>query len=244
VQFAVIDSCPVPVEMAGRVAACKRASGLTLNSCFRGSEAKALLRRLGKMDQPTLYWGWINRLPGYNPANPPKNSPHECYSDGVSPPGYRRGQRIPNDMCGEDWSNGPAAINVYRRMGVPAYRPYSDGREVQHVGMSRRPKGMAYIPNLMVGSKDKKYVVQLKRRLAFVPRPKDKGGKVYYPGDKKAQRSPIFTDALEDAVKRFQRDHGLKDDGIVGSTTWAQLDYSTSYWKRRFKKAARKAKVK
>lgn len=242
-QFAVIDRCPVPIEGAGRVAECKRRSGLILNSCFRGSEAKALLRSLGKMDQPTLYWGWVNRLPGYNPANPPKNSPHECYSDGVSPPGYRRGQRIPNAMCGEDWSNGPAAIETYRRMGVPAYRPYSDGREVQHVGMSRLPKRFPYFSSLRVGSKDKN-VVTLKRRLAFVPRPKDKGGKVYYPGDKKAQRSPIFTDALSDAVKRFQRDHGLPADGVVGPVTWAQLDYSTSYWKARFKKAARKAKVK
>lgn len=237
-QFAVIDSCPVPVQAAPMVARVKAASGETLNSCFRGEEAKALLKRLGKMDQPTLYWGYVNRLPGFNPANPPKNSPHECYSDGVSPPGYSRGTRIPDIMCGQDWSNGPRVISFYQSQGIPAYRPYMAGNEVQHVGMGKIPKTGVW---LNVGMRDKK-VIDLKRRLAFVPRPKKNGGRPYYTPDAAARKSNVFTDELEKAVKFFQRDHGMVGDGVVGPATWAQLSYSTAYWKKR--KAARVAAAK
>ncbi len=237
-NFVVIDGCPVPAAAAGRVQEVKRRCGQSLNSCFRGSEARALLRRLGKMDQATLYNGWLRRLPGFNPANPPGNSTHECYSDGVAPPGYRRGARIPDDMVGEDWSNGPRVIQEYREMGLPAYRPYSDGREAQHVCMSKRPRRIGYFVAMKIGVKDKRVIV-LKRRLAYCPRPKKEGGERYYKADKQSLKSKIFTRNLEIAVKRFQRDHGLREDGIVGQQTWSQLDGSTRYWKRRRKRARR-----
>ncbi|MBW4692753.1 MAG: peptidoglycan-binding protein [Lyngbya sp. HA4199-MV5] len=40
-----------------------------------------------------------------------------------------------------------------------------------------------------------------------------------------AVASGTFDQATEDAVKRFQREHNLGDDGIVGALTWAALCY-------------------
>lgn len=42
----------------------------------------------------------------------------------------------------------------------------------------------------------------------------------------KPSLSPIFDNALEEAVRRFQQRHGLEDDGIVGSQTLAELNIS------------------
>lgn len=48
----------------------------------------------------------------------------------------------------------------------------------------------------------------------------------YYPGkyDFDSVADGIFGKETEEAVKRFQRDCGLKADGIVGPQTWAAFD--------------------
>lgn len=185
-----------------------------------------MLARLGKHDQTYLYQGWLRRLPGFRPANPPGFSPHECHSDGVSPPGYARGSRIPDVLCGQDW--GPDAYKViaaYRSMGVLAYHPYNSPLEVQHVGIAKPPKIIP--PPLKRGMTDKKRVPELKRHLALCRRPHS-GDRRYF---ESANRQPGFGPKLDQAVKDFQRDHGLTADGVVGPMTQVQLDHAVAYWK-------------
>ena len=226
----MIDRCPVPTEAAPFVGEAKRRSGETLNSCFRGVEARPILNRYGKHDQSYLYWGWVRRLPGFNPANAPGFSPHECRSDGVFPPGYRRGARIPPQLVGTDWTNGYHVVQAYRSMGIPAVMPYNSPFERQHVDIARVVKGK-FDPILHPGDHHKA-VVTLKKQLAFVVRPHT-NGKARYFTLTKGNQNPGYGDALLKAVKEYQHDHGLKPDGIVGEQTWAQLRYSVAYWKKR-----------
>lgn len=203
----------------------KHRSGEILNSCFRGKEAHAILARNGKKDQTFLYNGFRRGLPGFNPANMPGFSPHEGFSDGQSPPGYRRGARIPELLVGQDWTNAWRVINTYRAMGVPAYLPYNSPFERQHVGISSVPKNLSVA--LHQGVKSKR-VARLKHLLAIAVRPHS-GGKRYWPSH---DRSVVFTSELTKVVKEFQHDHGLAPDGIVGHMTDVQLHHSAEYWKR------------
>lgn len=217
------------------VAEVKRRTGHTLNSCYRGADAHALLRSLGKSDQAYLYWGWQRRLPGFNPANPPGFSPHECHSDGVSPPGFSRGAVIPEELCGQDWEGDASVIAAYRAMGVAAYHPYSDSREQHHVGIAQVPKRQWFgVPKLGTTQIQN---VWIKRRLAWCVRPHANGAR-YWPIP---DRSPRFTHTLDKVVKEFQRDHGINPDGVVGPITMAQLTHAADYWKAKTV-AARKAK--
>ena len=43
----------------------------------------------------------------------------------------------------------------------------------------------------------------------------------------------IFGKITEDAVKTFQREHGLTADGIVGAKTWAAINAADNYWTKR-----------
>lgn len=198
-----------------------------------------MLKRFGKHDQSYLYWGWLRRLPGFNPANAPGFSPHECRSDGVFPPGYRRGSKIPPMLVGQDWSNGHHIVQVYRSMGVPAVMPYNSPFERQHVDIARIVKGKFDLV-LHPGDHDKA-VHKLKTQLAFCVRPHTNGRVRYFT---LANRAPGYGPDLEKAVKQFQHDHGLTPDGIVGEQTWAQLRYSVAYWKKHRKAAQAKPKPK
>jgi lysozyme len=238
VRFVVLDGCPVPVEAAGFISEAKRRSGQSLNSCFRGAEAKALLAKLGKKDQATLYWGWVRRLPGYNPANPPRLSTHECFCDGLFPPGYRRGQRIPPECVGQDWTNGSRVVGVYRSMGIPAVLPYSDVRERHHVGIPRPPKAFDKArPTLQPGDKSV-WTISLQNKLSFVAMPRS-GGRRYFTGKK---RGLTYGPITQRAVMAYQHDHGLRPDGVVGDHTWNQLNYSVA-WFKKHRKATPKTKT-
>lgn len=61
-------------------------------------------------------------------------------------------------------------------------------------------------------------VLDLTKKLAFVHRPR-KDGHAPYMGNTRRE----FDGNVEDAVKKFQRDHHLQDDGEVGERTWDQL---------------------
>jgi len=147
-RFDVIDRCPVPRQIAEPVRMIKRRVKAktgrepVLNSAFRGDPAESLLRRLGKSTQRMLYRGWVRRLPGFAPANPPGFSTHECFSDGVA---YRgpKGRPIRPWGCGLDW--GPPDLlddvdRAARELGFALFRPYRDGREAHHRNFARRPK--------------------------------------------------------------------------------------------------------
>jgi hypothetical protein len=142
-RFAVVDSCPVPSGAAPLVVEAKHRSGETLESCFRGSEARAILARFGKHDQAYLWNGWVRHLPGFNPANPPGFSTHECFNDGPAFPSIRRGGRIPEVCVGQDWSNGAHVVQIYRAMGVNAALTYPGSvREKQHINIRQAPKNL------------------------------------------------------------------------------------------------------
>ncbi len=70
-NFKVIDNCPVPAPLYPALMAIKKKSGATLVSCDRSPQAEPLLKKLGKMSQRQLYNGFIERRPGFNPANRP-----------------------------------------------------------------------------------------------------------------------------------------------------------------------------
>lgn len=43
----------------------------------------------------------------------------------------------------------------------------------------------------------------------------------------------IFGKVTEDAVRTFQKSHGLTADGIVGAKTWAAINQADNYWTKR-----------
>lgn len=126
--------------MAPAVLAIRVRSGARLNSCYRGDKATSLLKRLGKMTQRMLYGGWVRRLPGYNPANPPGYSTHELFSDGVAYRRRPRGVPLASWKCGMDWNDSAAALNAGRELGFDIRRPYGGDREYQHLNFYRKPK--------------------------------------------------------------------------------------------------------
>lgn len=142
-RFVVIDQCPVPRRLARKVKALKRdVPSARLNSCYRGNAARRLLHKLGKHTQAELYAGWVKRLPGYYPANPPGFSSHELRSDGNAFFGKPRGASIPWWQCGMDWNDQdiPKLKAAAANRGWRLVQPYPSGSEFHHVNFSGRPR--------------------------------------------------------------------------------------------------------
>lgn len=140
-RFVVIDNCPVPDYMAPVVRQLKRdVPSAVLQSCYRGDLATNLLKRLHKSTQAMLYYGFLHRLPGYNPANPPGRSTHELHSDGVAYSGPV-GRPLKQWQVGFDFNDGAvdALIKAARRHGWELWRPYPAGSERHHVNFAKRP---------------------------------------------------------------------------------------------------------
>lgn len=141
-RFDVIDGCPVPRAIAPQVRHLKRAvPDARLQSCYRGDAAKGLLHRLHKSTQAMLWNGWLRRLPGFNPANPPGRSTHELRSDGVAYLGPV-GRPLRAWKCGMDW-NDDAVEDLQaaaHRVGWELFRPYPAGSEHHHLNFKRRPR--------------------------------------------------------------------------------------------------------
>jgi lysozyme len=233
VRFEVVDRCPVPVKAAPAVLEGKRRSGQLLNSCFRGKEARAILHQLGKMDQDQLWEGFRRGLPGFNPANPPGFSTHECFNDGPAFPQFRRGARIPDEFVGQDWTNAWKVVQAYRAMGVNAALTYPNSvREKQHVNIRAIPKNIH--PPLEIGDGRhggggiRKRVERMTYRLSYIATPHSGGKGRYLDG-----RRERFDAETEKALKHFQRDHGLTPDGIYGPMSEHQLDLAYAHWKKR-----------
>lgn len=221
-SYVPIDGCPVPAKLAPVILAVKATAGnATLNSCYRGTDAEWLLKKYGKQSQAQLYYGWIHRLPGYNPANPPGFSTHELRNDGVAYWGWR-GRKLFYWQVGMDWGNSSAVIAAFRAHGWIATRTYPGSTlEFHHLNLRKEP--IFKLSDLKVGSKGRR-VVTLTRRLAFVNSPRDHQPYL-------SHKYTTFTHAVETAVKEFQHDHGLKADGVAGPATIRQLAASTKWWK-------------
>lgn len=222
-SYVPIDGCPVPAKLAPVIRAVKATSGATLNSCYRGTDAEALLRRYGKKSQAQLYRDFLNGVG--NPANKPGFSTHELRNDGVAYWGWR-GRPLVYWQVGMDWQNSTAVIAAFRKHGWIATRTYpGNPREFHHLNLRKEPKLKR--SDLKVGSKGRR-VVTLTRRLAFVHSPRDHQPYLTH-------KYQTFTHAVEAAVKEFQRDHGLKADGVAGPATIRQLSASTAWWKNHYK---------
>ena len=223
-DFEIIDSCPVPARLAPALRRIKARSGAVINSCDRSAEAEPHLRRLGKMSQRQLYEGWIQRRPGFNPANPPGFSTHERRNDGVAYPGPR-GSRLPYWAVGIDTNNTPGFIQAAKAEGYLAVVTYpGNPREGHHVNFRREPRVRVAVRPLRRGSRGPR-VLRLTRRLSFVHSPAD--GKPYLDG-----RRHVFDAETEAALRRFQREHHQRDDGIYGPLSHRQLMASVR-WRRR-----------
>lgn len=141
-EFRVYQHVPIPKNLAPYVRmVCDRASA-TLNSCYRGQDAEALLNKYGHSSQAQLYYGWEHRLPGYNPANPPGRSTHEQKSDGVAYPNVPAYHglawwQIGFDVNDSDVERCIAAAKVYHWQ---LFRPYPSGSEYHHLNFRVEPK--------------------------------------------------------------------------------------------------------
>jgi hypothetical protein len=91
--YAVIDNCPVPVQIAPQVRLLKHAvPSAVLQSAYRGEDARPLLRRLHKHTQAFLFAAFSKHLPGFNPANRPDTRPTSSTRT-ASPTAARSGDR-------------------------------------------------------------------------------------------------------------------------------------------------------
>jgi peptidoglycan hydrolase-like protein with peptidoglycan-binding domain len=234
-RFEIVDSCPVPAELADEVRELKRLTGAALNSCDRSPEAEPMLRRLGKMSQRQLFEGFIAGLPGFNPANPPGRSTHERRNDGIAFPGPP-GMRLRYWQVGMDWSNAPAVNDAARGRGWIATLTYPrNPREGHHVNFRREPR-LARTRVLKLGSRGPD-VLLLKRRLHGLLSPFD-GKRYLTESPRRTQAS--FGKGVEAGLRRFQKEHHLKPDGVFGEHTHAQLLLALRRQKRLRREGLRK----
>lgn len=228
--FKIFAGNVAPEEIIPLLATIQDETGLQYQSIFRGKEARGLLAKLGKHDQEFLFEH--QNEPGFNPANPPGRSTHELRSDGVAyagPPG----RRLKWWQVGIDTDNPEAFIRAANRHGWHAHITYpSNPREHHHVNLTRPPK---YSPTVLWkykpikrgdGGPRARWIVNT---LRYVRDPDTK--KPYLTPIGKA--STHIWKKQEDAIKRFQRDHHQKADGLVGLQTYRQMVASKRAEKKR-----------
>lgn len=147
-RYVDVQGAAVPRQLAAVIVPSLHATGATIFSCYRGSDPQgaAILAAHGKHTQAQLYYGWIHRLPGYNPANRPGTSTHELRSDGFAYPGPQ-GRVLEWWQCGMDIDDGhvTAFINHLASRGVSAHRPYGYGAEYHHVNIKTKPPERLWI---------------------------------------------------------------------------------------------------
>lgn len=228
-KYVLVDCCPVPAKLAPVIREVKRVSGQTLISCYRADDARALLEQCGKKSQAQLYYGWVHRLPGYNPANPPGRSTHELRSDARA---YRlpAGTRLAYWMVGQDWTNAGGVVKAYARLGYTASVTYpGDPREYHHVNLRKKPIFSIWkIRPLKRGMRGPRAYIVIKMLKVIKSH---YTGRTYLP--KSFENKRHYGVTVASAIKDFQRDHHQKPDGIVGIQTRRQLGDSYRYWKNR-----------
>ena len=212
-EFAIIDNCPVPKELADEILAIKAESGASLNSCDRSPEAEPILKKCGKQSQKQLWDGFRLGLPNYNPANPPGKSTHERRNDGVAYPG-KEGDDLEYWQVGMDWNNPPAVIRAATKRGWLVTTTYpGNSKETQHLNFRKEPERKD--PKLQFGNEGPN-VKRMSGILAAIRSPVDR--QHYLP-----EAFPHFGPKVKAAVEKFQKDHHQKVDGVCGQQTWTQL---------------------
>jgi peptidoglycan hydrolase-like protein with peptidoglycan-binding domain len=118
-----------------------------------------------------------------------------------------------------DWPNDSIehVMAEFRAIGQIPIHPYSAGIEYHHINLAKAPKvEWPFLP-LKPGSKGL-WVYVLTGRLRNCGYHRDGIGKGPI-----LPRTGKFTVQVEAAVRRFQGDHRLPVDGVVGVHTWANL---------------------
>lgn len=140
----------MPAKLAPFLNILLKRSGASLQSCYRGDDARALLNHLGKSSQTQLWQGYQDHRPGFNPANPPGFSTHELHSDGVAYPHVPRGGKLLWWQCGIDIDDAHVErfIAHARKLGWDVWRPYPAGSEYHHVNFRKAPR-LAKVKSLL-----------------------------------------------------------------------------------------------
>src|SRR5882672_5904519 len=137
-RYSVLDDCPVPRPLYPILRKLKAETGCVYQSIYRGTDVERLLRKHGKHSQKYLFEH--QGTEGIGPANPPGQSTHELFSDGVAYKGPV-GRKLHWWQCGIDIDDAhvEAVIKAARRHGWKLFRPYGSGSEYHHVNFARRP---------------------------------------------------------------------------------------------------------
>lgn len=223
-KYLILHNCPVPAKLHPELKLIAARTGASLNSCYRGTDAESLLRRYGKQSQRQLYNLYLAGRG--NPANKPGFSTHELRSDGVA---YRipRGLPLRYWQVGQDWSDPGAVVREAKRLGFTATVTYpTNPREGHHINFRKEPRLAPAFKPLHVGATGRR-VKGVTRRLAFI---KDPHGHHYL-----QHAYNTYTPEVDRAVRKFQRDHHQRADGIYGRQTARQLDASVRYRKKKNK---------
>jgi GH24 family phage-related lysozyme (muramidase) len=196
-----------------------------VNSCAREERAEPLLKRIGKMSQKQLFECSLNCKPSCNgncnPANPPGKSTHERRNDGVAYPRWRVGAFTLYWMRGIDVQRDRvfAFIREAAKEGWLVTQTYPGSpNESQHINFRRKPR-ISLWEFRPIGRGDKgRRARAVIRRLKLIQEPGERVG--YLPHK---DFNSTITAEVQRAIKRFQRDHHIKDDGQVGLRTWTLL---------------------
>lgn len=231
-KYELVDCRPVPAKLAPVLRTIKsRDSSIVFTSIERTQPAVDFARARGcsLSSQAELWNGWIRRLPGFNPANPPGFSTHERRSDGVAFPQWTRGIKIPYWAVGLDNTNTAALIREASELGFLATLTYpSSPSEGHHVNFRREP--VIHVFKVLEKGDKGARVRHLTGRLSRLKLVHEKSGTYLN------SPSREYTENVERAVRRFQEDHHLEADGKYGPHTAAQLRVSIRRQRRHDKK--------
>jgi hypothetical protein len=139
-SFVVIQGCPSNPAIGPYFALLAKWSNATVNSIYRGDDAKAILHAHGKHTQRELF----ETLPA-GTANPPGRSTHELRSDGV-PYAGPIGRKLEWWQQGIDVNDGDVARMILhaKRHGWDLFQPYKSGVEFHHLNFRSRPKSHSF----------------------------------------------------------------------------------------------------
>lgn len=137
---AILDGTPLPLGQKLALLDARRHgwTGVVTSGDRRDKPpwVERLLHRLGKSTQRELYEGWIHRLPGFLPANPPTQGTHMRIGDGVV---GAVGQLLEWWQEGIDSTAATQLRIILNRLGYLVYRPYSSPREEHHTNFRDNP---------------------------------------------------------------------------------------------------------
>ncbi len=145
-DFRVVQGCPVGRNIAPYIAIVVNDARTTLDSIYRGDDARAILNAHGHHSQ----WQLVHATPVQRAAwgilgtpDPVGQSTHEMRSDGNAYPSVPIGDRLPEWwMQGFDVNTAQAdrVIAAARRYGWELWRPYGTGAELHHLNFRSRPR--------------------------------------------------------------------------------------------------------